>query len=120
MPGLGCNVASVKITCIFTILMTFFCQISQAEVLRDPTQPPSYQNKGSVKFGTKSAPKWVLSSTLISPARRLATINGKTLAVGEQIGNARVISIETARVALMDGNKEIILELLPVDFKQMH
>lgn len=112
--------AGVKNSLIITVLLTVICQISVAEALKDPTRPPNYQQKGGIAVGTNAAPKWVLTSTLISPARRLATINGRTLAVGEQISGARVVSIETARVALMDGNKEIILELLPTDFKRMH
>ena len=111
---------SVKISIIFTSLMTFFCQISHAEILKDPTRPAGYQQKSGPVVGTKAAPRWVLSSTLISPNRRLATINGQTLGVGGQIGNARVVSIDAAKVALRDGNKEIVLELLPVDFKRMH
>jgi hypothetical protein len=62
----------------------------------------------------------VLSSTLIAPGRRLATINGQRVAVGERIGQARVTAIEADRVALTEGNKEIIVELLPVNFKRMH
>ena len=112
--------ARVNLSIILLVLMTVFCHVAAAETLKDPTQPANYRLKDVKGVGTKAAPKWVLSSTLISPARRLATINGKTLAVGERIGDARVLSIESARVALMDGNKEIILELLPTDFKRMH
>jgi hypothetical protein len=50
----------------------------------------------------------------------VATINGKTVTVGEHIGTAKVVSIESASVALMDGNKEIVLQLLPQNFKRMH
>ena len=112
--------ARVKLSIFFLTLMTCFCQVSQAEVLVDPTRPANYRQKGTNALGTKAAPKWVLSSTLISPARRLATINGKTVAVGEQIGTAKVVAIESASVAIRDGNKEIILELLPSNFKRMH
>jgi MSHA biogenesis protein MshK len=116
----GVAMARVNLSIILLILMTFSCQFATAETLKDPTQPPNYRQKGVTGVGTKAAPKWVLSSTLISPARRLATINGKTLTVGERIGDARVLTIESARVSLLDGNKEIILELLPTDFKRMH
>lgn len=112
--------ARVNLSIIFLALMTLFCQISYADVLIDPTRPANYQHKGGNGVGTKAAPKWVLSSTLISPARRVATINGKTVTVGEHIGTAKVVSIESASVALMDGNKEIVLQLLPQNFKRMH
>lgn len=111
---------SVKITVLFMVLLTIFCHNSAiSEVLQDPTRPPEYKNtiKGA---GTKAAPRFVLSSTLIAPGRRLATINGKTVAVGEQVAGAQVVAIEPSRVALRDGSREIILELLASDFKRMH
>lgn len=111
---------SVKITVLFLVLLTIFCHNSAiSEVLQDPTRPPEYKNtiKGA---GTKAAPRFVLSSTLIAPGRRLATINGKTVAVGEQVAGAQVVAIEPSRVALRDGSREIILELSVSDFKRMH
>ena len=88
------------------------------EVLSDPTQPPGVQLSGK-NAGIKSAPRWVLSSTLIAPARRLATINGKTVGVGDQINGARVLAIEPARVALRKSGKQFVVTLSPRDFKRM-
>lgn len=90
-----------------------------AEVLNDPTRPPGVKLSGQLA-GTKSAPRWVLSSTLIAPARRLATINGKTVSVGEDIAGAKVVTIEPARVSLREGNRHFVVELAPRDFKRMH
>jgi len=80
--------------------------------------PPGYRSQGNQAVGIKAAPRYVLSSTLIAPARRLATINGKTVAVGQKIAGARVVSIEPARVALQDGNRKIVLKLLPKNIKR--
>ena len=84
----------------------------------DPTRPANQRYSAKGATGIKDAPRWTLSSTLIAPARRLATINGKTVGVGQKIGAARVIAIDPSRVALHDGDKEIILEFLPRDIKR--
>jgi len=111
----------VKFYQILLLLVTVFCHGSLlAEVLKDPTRPPSHRFSAIGSSGTKAAPRWVLSSTLIAPARRLATINGKTVGVGQKIEGARVMEINPSHVALRDGDKEIILELLPVEIKRAH
>jgi hypothetical protein len=109
----------VKKSSYILICLTIFWQVNAySEELMDPTQPPgiNFAKKGA---GTKSAPRWILSSTLIAPSRRLATINGKTVGVGEQINGAKVTAIESARVTLHDGGKLVVVELSPRDFKRM-
>jgi len=113
----------VNKTCFFsviTLIVTLFCQLSAyAEALVDPTRPPSHKASSKSLIGIKAAPKWVLSSTLIAPARRLAIINGKTVSVGQRVGTARVLSIEPSQVAIIEGNKEIVLRLLPDGLKRI-
>jgi hypothetical protein len=112
---------TVKNTRLIVLIVTVFChQALLAEVLKDPTRPPGQRYSPLSAAGTKAAPIWTLSSTLIAPARRLATINGKTVGVGQEIAGARVVAIEPSRVALRKGNREIVLELLPVDIKRAH
>lgn len=114
-------IMTVKKSRLLLLFVTVFCHNTLfAEPLKDPTRPPNHRNSSTSTSGTKAAPRWVLSSTLIAPARRMATINGKTVGVGQKIGGARVVTIDPSRVALRDGNKEIILELLPVDIKRAH
>ena len=109
----------VKISQVFIVLVTILCHSSVfSEVLKDPTRPPSHRFSAIGASGTKAAPRWVLSSTLIAPARRLATINGKTVGLGEKVGGAEVMAINPSHVALRDGDREIILELLPIDIKR--
>lgn len=115
------HTVNIKFTQILLLIVTIFCHSSLiAEVLKDPTRPPSHRYSGIEAPGTKAAPRWILSSTLIAPARRLATINGKTVGVGQKIGGARVLEINPSHVALRDGDKDIILELLPTDIKRAH
>ncbi len=101
------------------VLTGFWHSSLVAEVLDDPTRPPDYRFSARHYAGTKAAPRWVLSQTLIAPNRRAAIINGKNVAIGENIAGARVVAIESARVSLRKGNKDIYLELLPRDFKRL-
>ncbi len=111
----------VKILMVFGCLMTVFCRPAMAqEQLIDPTRPGTYRAPAQTALGTKAAPRWVLSSTLIAPARRLATINGKTVSIGARVAGAKVIAIESTHVALKEADKEIIIKLIPNQFKRMH
>lgn len=116
----GCKLSSgVKKTGYILFCLTIFWHLSaHSEELTDPTRPPGIKMPGKLA-GTKSAPRWVLSSTLIAPARRLATINGKTVSVGERVSGAEVMTIEPARVSMRKGNKDFVVELSPRDFKRM-
>jgi hypothetical protein len=111
--------AGVKKSSYLLFFLTIFWQVNAyAEELTDPTRPPGMKMPGS-GAGTISAPRWILSSTLIAPSRRLATLNGKTVSVGEQVNGAEVTSIEPARVTLREGGKAVVVELSPRDFKRM-
>lgn len=83
-----------------------------SEVLTDPTRPPFYQPPSSNTVNKPSSQQpWVLHSTLISPQQRLAVINGKTLAVGDEINGATVTIIDHQSVELSVGDKTTILSL---------
>jgi len=65
---------------------------------RDPLQPP-----GEVRTSTEAAfnaDAWRLVSTLVADGRRVAIINDRTVGVGDRVGGARVLAIESGRVAL--------------------
>lgn len=111
---------TVNKKCNLVLLLTAFCQITaQAEVLLDPTAPPGLGYPATKPAGTISAPLWVLTSTLIATDRRLANINGTMVAVGALVAGAQVTAIEPDYVRLRKGDKELILELLPRDIKQV-
>jgi len=55
----------------------------------------------------------VLQSVLISPQRRLAVINGRTLAVGERIGDATVAAIWSHEVIIKRTSGDVTLRLVP-------
>jgi len=80
--------------------------------LPDPTRPSFVQGDGAegVAAGQHGL---VLQSVLISPQRRLAVINGRTLSVGERIGNATVAAIWPHEVVIQRSSGEVTLRLVP-------
>jgi len=61
---------------------------------------------------------WVLTSTLVSEGRRLATINGRTVRQGQSIGGAQVIKIDPAGVTLLQDGERKRIALLPSSVKK--
>lgn len=76
--------------------------------LPDPTRP-SYL--GGEPSEARGAP--MLQSTLVSPARRLAIINGRSYTVGSRFGDAEVSAIHPNEVVLRRGGQQQVLRLLP-------
>ena len=100
----------------FVIGMTL-CLASTVNAMTDPMQPPGFKGKVSVRTQT-AKPKWRLTSTLIGEHRRLATINGRTIKVGETIAGARLVDIQPAVVTLSYQSRSIVLRLLPSPVKR--
>lgn len=92
-----------------------------AETLGDPTQPPNTTSLSPGQRTAKPLPRWSLTATFIASDRRVATINGKRVTVGEQIGGATVLAIEPSWVSLQAPNsrKTLTVQLLPKEFKRM-
>lgn len=75
--------------------------------LVDPTRPFSAETGVPVSGGL------VLQSTLVSPGRKLAIINGRTLGLGDKLGNAVVAEIRSNEVMLWDGQRKVHLLVVP-------
>lgn len=86
---------------------------AQAQALVDPTRPPAMDaaSPGSPLAGQR------LHSTLLSPGRRLAIIDGQTVALGGKVGESTVVSISETQVVLRKGNETEVLKLLPATQK---
>lgn len=90
--------------------------IAHAQVLIDPTRPPmSVARPGAVE---EAPPASQLQSILISNRRRLAVINGNTVALGDKIGDARVVKITETEVVLKTGEETEVLKMYPGIEKQ--
>ncbi len=68
-------------------------------VLNDPTRPVGWQ-PGRVTAAPFQKPAVSLDSIIYSSQRRVAVLNGKTLAEGQQSGGVKVVKIEQRRVLL--------------------
>ena len=88
---------------------------ASAQELADPTRPPNAPAPGApdaAPAGTQ------LQSVLIAPGRRRAIINGKSVALGESIGEAKVVKISETEVVLQKGDETEVLKLFPGVDKQ--
>ena len=96
---------------------------SGEQTLEDPMRPPTEAGTGAtngkVNKGPqqKAGPGYTLSAIRIAHDHRSAIINGKSVTIGDRIGNARVIDIRAAGTTLQQNGKVIPLPLLPISIK---
>lgn len=96
-----CRMAMIVMVVALVVPLASFA--GEAEI-GDPMRP-SYLADTSSK-ATRSAPSWRVESIVVSPDRRIAVINGQSLAVGDRIRGARVIAIDAYAVTLdIDGKR---------------
>jgi len=86
------------------------------EALDDPTRP-SHLPAPAVA-GTTATPGWRVDSIIVSPARRLAVINGRSVGVGERVGGARVLEILPYEVRLEYNGEVRHISLVPTRVKR--
>ncbi len=83
-----------------------------AASLPDPTRPTTQGQAGSsVASRERGGP--ALQSVLISPQRREAIIDGKTVRVGDLVGDSRVVRILETEVFLRAGDEVRALRMFP-------
>jgi len=83
---------------------------STAQELADPTRRPD------VRAAEPAAAQSVgpsLQLIILSPGRRLAVINGKTMRIGDRVGEARIVAIDVDSVRLRSGDGLTVMKLLP-------
>lgn len=86
--------------------------------LEDPTRPPNASAVATNPVVKRtSAPRWVLSSTLISPQRRSAVINSRVVSRGDRVAGATVVEIRPSRVRLRYQGRDITLAMLNKNIK---
>ena len=73
--------------------------------LPDPTRPSGWQGGGGGSTGVQSI--------LISPQRKVAVVNGRTVSIGDRVGDAVVVDIRPYEVILSRGGRESRLRLVP-------
>ena len=82
-----------------------------AQGLSDPMRPANAAPTGAAPEAV-AAPSG-LQSILIAGARRVAVINGQTVAVGQRIGDATLVRVAETEVTLKRGDQFETLKLHP-------
>jgi MSHA biogenesis protein MshK len=72
----------------------------------DPTRPSGWR-------ADDRAPAAGVQSILISPQRKVAVVHGRTVTVGDRVGDAVVVDILPYEVILNRGGRETRLRLVP-------
>lgn len=106
---------------VLLLLPILLSPLSSSADISDPTRPMFLrkapvvvrQKKVVPRVSIRKAPleKYTLTSTLVSKQRTVAVINNHVVAVGDRVGNATVESIESTRVRLRIGGRDITLFL---------
>lgn len=89
-----------------------------AQVLSDPTRPPTAaaaENKSEQSIADSTG----LQSILISSGRKLAVINGQTIALGQKYGDATLVAIRETEVVLKTPGGTEVLKLYPQAEKKL-
>jgi len=87
--------------------------VSLKAALVDPTRPPSWGSATVAPRATARRRGLQLQTTLVSPSRRMAIINGRSYSIGSRIGTATIIEIKPFEVTLQKAGKKTRLRLLP-------
>lgn len=86
--------------------------VALAQTLPDPTRPPP--ELSVMPAGQTAAVKdSVLQSTLVSPSRRVAIINGQTVELGAKQGEARLVEVSESGAVLEGPQGRQVLALFP-------
>jgi MSHA biogenesis protein MshK len=101
---------------IICILLSAISSL-HAEDLPDPTRPPSsiFSPAVGVGIGREAAESRAsgLHTIIISDTRRAAIINGQTVELGGEYGNARLIEVNEGGVVLQRAQSRQVLTLFP-------
>lgn len=97
--------------CLLALGVSSPTQAAHAQALADPTRPPAAAEAGE---GDRLAPPPSrLQSVLISPARKLAVIDGRTVSLGGTVEGATLVAIRESEVVLQKGAERETLKLNP-------
>jgi len=93
--------------CVLPIIIWFSNTYAE---LRDPTRPASYIDETSNT--------WELNAIIISPKRRVAVIDGKSVQIDDEINGEKVVAIESSSVILDGSEGKMTLFLLDKPVKK--
>ncbi len=96
-----------------TTLGILWCGTALAvdDPMRPVPRPGSVQPAPAVATAPAPRRDWVLSSTLVGDARRVAVINDRLVSVGDEVLGALVIGIDARSAQLRYAGQELVLHL---------
>jgi MSHA biogenesis protein MshK len=103
---------------IFCLLSSVLCPLN-AEDLPDPTRPPASIFVPAAGIGAGGDREATVNQSsglhlvIISKTRRAAIIDGQTVELGEEHGNARLIEVNEGGVVLQRAQSRQVLTLFP-------
>lgn len=77
----------------------------------DPTRPTSLSEPEPEQARVVQGPRWRLQSTLVADQRRLAVINGRTVAQGSHVDGAKLLEVRQDGVTLEAEGRRIDIRL---------
>lgn len=100
---------------LLLVLAAGFAAALRAGSLPDPTRPDYLAGPARAVVST---PGWRVTAIIISPNRRLAEINGRTVETGDRVGGARVLEINAYSVKLAGPHGMFSAYLVSGDVKR--
>ena len=89
-----------------------------AETLPDPTRPSTFTIRRQIQDELpQEFISWNVKAIKTSEQERNAIVNDQLVKIGDEINSARVVDITPNTVVLEHDRKELVLRLLPKDFK---
>jgi hypothetical protein len=109
----GCLKKFIIPICLALFLLVPFGRVQQvfAEVseVQDPTRPSQIGNGDFEKELPSVLQGWDLTTTLISPRRSIAIINGSVFQKGQVLEGAKIVAIQQGAVELRHGESSLWL-----------
>lgn len=94
------------------MLLASSAQVAAQKGLIDPTRPPTVAPTPQATAAAEP-PGPELQSVLLAPGRKIAVINGETVALGEKLGEATLVRVSETEVVLKHGREMRVLKLYP-------
>jgi len=95
------------------VAASLFLGTGVANAFDDPTRPMDYSPPTGGRAKSERSYGPVLQSTVVSPLRKRAVIDGKAVVIGDKVNDARVVDIRPYEVILRRGDRDTSLRLMP-------
>lgn len=106
-----------RVACAVALLLSAAASARAGEALPDPTRPPAEALPASPTPEAAAPSRLELRAIFHAEDRRLALLDDRRVGVGDRVGDATVIAIESDRVRLRKAGEIVEIELVSSAFK---